>query len=142
MQPGPAFVKRQVRSSKHDPLVDEVELLQANPNYAHVRYPNGRESTIATKYFAPQSLDSPESGTRKIPPKSGTRKIPSKSSFRTTGGKVDDLSMDQQQNSGINNSIQNEQYPLTERPRSSKDGQSLLRRSTRTRRLVDRLIYT
>jgi hypothetical protein len=41
LQPGPVLIKRQVRSSKHDPLVDEVELLQANPHYAHVRYPDG-----------------------------------------------------------------------------------------------------
>ena len=37
-----------------DPLVDEVELLQANPHYAHVRYPDGRETTVATKHLAPK----------------------------------------------------------------------------------------
>jgi len=37
-----------------DPLVDEVELLQANPHYAHVRYPDGREMTVATKHLAPK----------------------------------------------------------------------------------------
>ncbi|XP_068215830.1 uncharacterized protein [Palaemon carinicauda] len=31
---------------KNDPLVDEVELLQANPNYAHIKYPNERETTV------------------------------------------------------------------------------------------------
>ena len=41
--PGPVLLKRQVRPSKTDPLVDEVELLAANSNYAHVRYPDGRE---------------------------------------------------------------------------------------------------
>jgi len=34
-------------------LVDEVELLQANPNYAHVRFPDGRESTVSTRHLAP-----------------------------------------------------------------------------------------
>ena len=29
-----------------------MELLQANPHYAHVRYPGGREKTVATKHLA------------------------------------------------------------------------------------------
>ena len=37
-----------------DPLVDEVELLQANPHYANVRYPDGRETTVSTKHLAPK----------------------------------------------------------------------------------------
>jgi len=37
-----------------DPLVNEVELLQANPHYAHVRYPDGRERTVATNHLAPK----------------------------------------------------------------------------------------
>ena len=41
--PGPILMKRNVRNSKHDPLVDEVELLEANPQYTHVRLPNGRD---------------------------------------------------------------------------------------------------
>ena len=52
--PGPVYFKRQVRTSKMDPLVDEMELLQANPHYAHVRYPDGRETTVATKHLAPK----------------------------------------------------------------------------------------
>ena len=34
--PGPVLLKRRVRASKSDSLVDEVQLLQANPQYAHV----------------------------------------------------------------------------------------------------------
>ena len=52
--PGPVYIKRQVCTSKMDPLVDEVELLQASPHYAHVRYPDGRETTVATKHLAPK----------------------------------------------------------------------------------------
>ena len=52
--PGPLYIKCQVRTSKMDPLVDEVELLQANPHYAHVHYPDGRETTVATKHLAPK----------------------------------------------------------------------------------------
>ena len=63
--PGPVYIKRQVRTSKMDPLVDEVELLQANHPYAHVRYPDGRETTEATKHLAPngsvvETLPAPE----------------------------------------------------------------------------------
>ena len=51
-QPGPVLLKRHVRN-KSDPLVDEVELLHANPHYAFVRFPNGRETSVATKHLAP-----------------------------------------------------------------------------------------
>ena len=37
--PGPVYIKRQVRTSKTDPLVDGLELLHANHHYVHVRYP-------------------------------------------------------------------------------------------------------
>ena len=36
------YIKHQVCTSKMDPLIDEVELLQVNRHYAHVRYPDGR----------------------------------------------------------------------------------------------------
>jgi len=42
-----------VRQSKTEPLVDEVELLQANPSYAHVRFADGRETTVSTRHLAP-----------------------------------------------------------------------------------------
>jgi len=47
------LLKRHVRSSKYEPLVDEVELLEANHQYAHIRYPDGRESTVSTRHLAP-----------------------------------------------------------------------------------------
>ena len=51
--PGKVLYKRQVRHSKNDPLVDEVHLLEANTQYAHIRFPGGRESTVSTKHLAP-----------------------------------------------------------------------------------------
>ena len=51
---GPVYMRRQVRANMTKPLVDEVEMLQANPHYAHVRYPGGRETTVAIKHLAPQ----------------------------------------------------------------------------------------
>ena len=55
LSPGPVLVKRHVRSSKYDPLVDEAELLEANPQYAHVRLNNGRETTVSLRDLAPYS---------------------------------------------------------------------------------------
>ncbi|KRX21482.1 hypothetical protein T07_1365 [Trichinella nelsoni] len=34
-------------------LLEEVELLEANPKYAHVRLTNGRETTVSLKHLAP-----------------------------------------------------------------------------------------
>ncbi len=51
--PGPVLLKRHVRTGKTEPLVDEVELIGANPNYAHIRYPDGRTTTVSTKHLAP-----------------------------------------------------------------------------------------
>ena len=48
-----AFVNRFVRNSKNDPYVDEVELINVNPTYAEVRYPNGHEATVSIRGFAP-----------------------------------------------------------------------------------------
>eukprot|EP00794_Sanderia_malayensis_P020739 gene20739-22770_t len=53
-EPGAVLLKRHVRTNKTEPLVDEVELLQANPHYAFVRYPDGRETTVSTKHLAPK----------------------------------------------------------------------------------------
>ena len=46
-------MKRHVRTSKYDPLVDEVELIQASSSLAHVRLQNGREVTILLRDVAP-----------------------------------------------------------------------------------------
>ena len=40
------MLRRFVRHSKTDPLVDEVQLMDVNPSYAYIRYSDGRESTI------------------------------------------------------------------------------------------------
>ena len=51
--PAPVLLKRHVRNSKYDPLVDEVNLLEANRQYAHVQFPDGREDTVSIKHLAP-----------------------------------------------------------------------------------------
>ena len=39
--PGPVLVKKHVRNSKYDDLVEEAELIEANPQYAHIRLSSG-----------------------------------------------------------------------------------------------------
>ena len=55
--PGLVLLRRFVRHTKNDPLMDEVHLMDINPSYAHIRYPDGRESTVSIKnlsaYWAP-----------------------------------------------------------------------------------------
>eukprot|EP00795_Rhopilema_esculentum_P013889 gene13889-biopygen3804 len=55
-EPSAVLIKRHVRINKTEPFVDEVELLQANPHYAFVRYPDGRETTVSTKHLAPKPI--------------------------------------------------------------------------------------
>lgn len=56
------LMKRHVRQ-KYDPLVDEVELIEANPQYAHVRLPDGRETTVSIRHLAPRgTVCPPDSG--------------------------------------------------------------------------------
>ena len=48
-----AYVKRFVRLSKNDSLVDEVELIYINLTYANTHYCNGREATVSIRDLAP-----------------------------------------------------------------------------------------
>ena len=50
-QKRPVLLRRFVRN-KDELLVDEVDLLDANPNFAHIRFPDGRESTVSTTDLA------------------------------------------------------------------------------------------
>ena len=54
LKPGPIYVKRHVRN-KHEPLVDEAKLIELNPNYAHVRMQDGRETTVSIRDLTPIS---------------------------------------------------------------------------------------
>ena len=50
---GNGMLRRYVRHTNNDPLVDEVELTDINPTYAHIRYPDGRESTVSLRDLSP-----------------------------------------------------------------------------------------
>ena len=51
-EPGPVYVRKHVRD-KYDPVIEEMDLLNANPNYAVVRLPEGREVTVSARDIAP-----------------------------------------------------------------------------------------
>ncbi|XP_064078654.1 uncharacterized protein LOC135196118 [Macrobrachium nipponense] len=67
IQGGPALLKRHVRYSKNDPLVDEVEIVEANPEYAHVKLPDGRVTTVSLRHLAPMASDNRESTDAGVP---------------------------------------------------------------------------
>ena len=45
-------MKRQT-ASKYDHFVEKVEVIDCNPQYAHVRMPDGKEDTVSLKHLAP-----------------------------------------------------------------------------------------
>ena len=51
--PGSVLMKNNVRHSKFDPLVEEVMLLESNPQYALIRHKDGKESTVSIRQLAP-----------------------------------------------------------------------------------------
>ena len=51
--PGPVLLRRHVQASKYEPLVDEVVLFEANPQYAHIRFTNGCKSTHSVSDLVP-----------------------------------------------------------------------------------------
>ena len=63
LRAGPVYIKRHV-CSKHELLIDEGELLEVNPNYAHVCYVDGRQNNCL--YKRPRSSLREVSGKRRI----------------------------------------------------------------------------
>lgn len=57
MTPAPVLLRKFVRTNKNEPLVDEVELLDVNPTYAHIRHQDGRESKVSVRDLAPCPKD-------------------------------------------------------------------------------------
>ncbi|GFU38108.1 retrovirus-related Pol polyprotein from transposon opus [Trichonephila clavipes] len=51
-KPGPVLMKNQMRANKYEPIVQEVELIEANPDYAHVKLGDGRETTVSIRHLA------------------------------------------------------------------------------------------
>ena len=71
--PGLVAIKHHVRSSKFDPLTDEMHLIEANLQNVHVQYPDGKEDTVAFKHLAPK----PTSNDKILEKKSRVAKVDS-----------------------------------------------------------------
>ncbi|KAF6208287.1 hypothetical protein GE061_016741 [Apolygus lucorum] len=54
-------MRRFNRLSKYEPTVKEVELLEANPEYAFERFPEGHETSISLRHLAPCAEQASES---------------------------------------------------------------------------------
>ena len=52
--PGPVLLKRNDRAPKYDPIVEEVELLFCNPQYAHIIRADGKQETVSLRRLAPR----------------------------------------------------------------------------------------
>ena len=65
-EPGPVLLRNFVRTQKNDDLVQKVYLTEANPTFARVRFPDGRESTVALKDLAPCPSSSNDSQVRDV----------------------------------------------------------------------------
>ena len=59
MNPGPVLLRRQSKGSKYDPIVEKVDLLEANPEYAFIRFRDGRECTVSVRDLAPCQRTTP-----------------------------------------------------------------------------------
>ena len=49
---------KHVRKSKYDPLIEKVELIEAQ--HSHIRYPNRKETTVSVQHLAPKDDDHKE----------------------------------------------------------------------------------
>ena len=65
-----SFLLQFVRTNKTDPLVDKVEVLNVNTNYAHVRHLNGREVTVFLRDFATYPSEANHSNKQDLPERS------------------------------------------------------------------------
>jgi len=116
--PGPVLLKRYTRSSKFDPPVEEVELLEANLQYSRVRFANGHEDTITNKHLAPRGEAEDSAEQEQLPDENSKDNEPA--------------NIDQDETETSTNVEETSPVPVD---------QPTLRRSTRTRRRPERLTY-
>lgn len=61
LQGGPALLRKFVRLRKSDPLLEPVDIISATPNFARIRFPDGRQSTVSTEDLVPTPVTDPSS---------------------------------------------------------------------------------
>ena len=116
LKPGPVLLRKFVRSSKSDPLVEYVDLISVSPHYARVRYQDGRESSVSTSDLAP----APE-----------VIETPSQAKLTGSNGFEADFSETYTSSATNQPLVNSEDFPSSPH----------LRRSSRTRREPERLSY-
>ena len=52
-KPGHVLLRNFVRANKNDDYVRQVQLTEANPTFARVRFPDGHKSTVSLQDLAP-----------------------------------------------------------------------------------------
>ena len=119
---GNVLLKRHVRQNKNEPLVDEVQLIDANSHYAHIKFKDGRETTVSTRHLAPTCQE------QGVPPESPDRSNDSQSNVP-----VQDIDSDK----GTEVLPEPVEMVKSEEPKSK----GIPRRSERERKEPDRLYY-
>lgn len=137
--PGPVLLRKFVRSSKSDPLVEPVDLVTATPHYAKVRFPDGRESTVSTKDLAPSPKSS---ATPQVSPPPSTPPENLQDSLTTSHGNQHgnhhSLLPSEGDSRPLCPDVNDQPVDETSEP-PEKD---MPRRSTRIRKPIDRLTYS
>lgn len=135
-----ALLKRHVRGNKYEPLVETVEILEVNPNYAHVRFNNGRETTVSLRHMAPlgDGMESLNTEPDPMPGDPQELEAPNQSNHEVESSNTehDSMSGDPQQLEAPNLSNTPPRSPLLENYQRTQreDANKLnLRRSTRIR---------
>lgn len=146
--PGPVLLKRHVRTSKYDSVVDKVDLLHATPNYAIVRMPNGRESTVSLKDIAPCVTDTcineslAENVKQDFKTCDVTRNLGQEENEKCDANDNTSVVKDTADNVADSIDVQKETAPSTSHSSGSEPSMNNssqgLRRSTRVRKAVDR----
>ena len=114
-------------TKKSDPLVHEVELIHANPTYAHIKFPDGRESTASLKDLAKCPREEEPAAQE---PELSYIEIPDEISSKAPSPMMDQSSMTQESEENL------EQFsPGPEAPgQDSLRENAFMRRSPRNRR--------
>lgn len=140
---GPVLLRKFVRTHKSDSLVEPVDLVNATPHYARIRYPDGRESTVSTSDLAPAPKEPSTHSTSSLPPDTPPDILSPPVDLSVGHGLEDSKHAEETED----NASYHPGVPL--RP---QDGELLkpedvhveepLRRSSRVRKPVDRLTYS
>jgi hypothetical protein len=135
--PGSVLLRRHVRHSKTEPLVDEVELLEANPHYAHIRYPDGRETTVSIRHLAPTG--DPSETVNTVPDVGDDIDTPVISDLNTLDMNSSEAALLKDHNNHDPSLPSDHESSFVEPPSRQESASIPLRQSTRERRAPDQL---